>query len=41
MGEQMTEDEMGWVCGMHEGEDKCIQDFGGEHRKETILKMYL
>jgi len=36
----MMEDEMGWVCGMYEGEEKCIQDYDGEHyRKETILRM--
>ena len=34
------EDGMGWVCDMNEGEEKCTQDFGGEHyRKETILKI--
>lgn len=30
---------MGWVCGMREGEDKCVQGFGMETwRKETFWK---
>jgi len=30
---------VGWVCGMREGEDKCVHGFGKETwRKETVGK---
>jgi len=28
--QETIEDEVGRVCGMHRGEDICVQDFGGE-----------
>ena len=28
--QETEEDEMGRVHGMHKGEERCIQDFGGE-----------
>ena len=29
-GDRMKEDGMDDACGIYEGEDKCIQGFGGE-----------
>ena len=28
MDGQIRKSGMGWVCGMREGEDKCVQGFG-------------
>jgi len=36
-GDKIKEDEMGWACGSHAGNENCVQNFGGEieSRKTT------
>jgi hypothetical protein len=29
----MKEDEVGWTCGTHGGEERCLQGFGWEARR--------
>ena len=36
-GDQIKKNEMGGACGRYDGQERCIQDFGGETRgKKTV-----
>jgi len=39
LGDQIKKNKMGELCSTYEGEERCIQDFGGEtQRKEMTWK---
>jgi hypothetical protein len=31
LGDKIEKNEMGWACSTYEGEERSIQDFGGEN----------
>jgi hypothetical protein len=39
-GEQIRENEMGRICDLHGGEERCIQSFDGKTRRKEITWKY-
>jgi hypothetical protein len=36
-GDQVSENEVGWPCGLYGDEEICVQSFGGKHAGEKLL----